>query len=278
MTNYDISIDPNLRLERLKTTDKRVRRAIEKAIGLDIVQMPNFRKQKIRDQILYLSQEYQNKSNKIDYSSIDTQIAYSIAYYPTYIEALSDIFFQIQSLENERSCLNICDKWLRYFSTKNGANFNTSFFGSGPSPELYSLQRFIEFLFHKSELSFDHYPRISADLYEKEPAWKWSLDNITKKFLDHNQDSSRQINIQMHQQDLTQPIKHLREVYHLIVLQNIANEISDPFHPVPNLTSEHHKQVKMFDNFFLNLRYFLDRLSLGDGYLVLCDRGYINQA
>jgi hypothetical protein len=39
-----------------------------------------------------------------------------------------------------------------------------------------------------------------------------------------------------------------------------------------------HKQVEKFDNFFINLKYFLDRLSPGDGYLILCDRGNINVA
>ena len=266
-----VPISPEVSPARLKTTDKRIRRCLELEKGVPMEVWPIDERKKIAEKIRYLSDSYYNHSTDIDYSSKHTQIAYAIAYYPNYVEGLTQIL-ELINLQ-ETGLQNVTDfsdslykSWASYFHQQKRQRLNVVFFGSGPAPELYSFKRFLDFLYRQAKLPDEEYiPQVSVDLFEMEQAWEWSLENVTKSLMNHERlPSYRKMNINFQQDDLTKPFssiaKQLKQEYHLIFLQNLANEI-------PRSDQE----TRSFIN---NLKLFIGRLKPGVGYCVVASRGY----
>jgi len=265
-----LPISPDVSPERLKTTDRRIRNCLEKKAGLNIDLWKNEEINKIRERIKYLADSYFNHRTEIDYSSKHTQIAYAIAYYPNYVEGLTEILKAINQEETNNTKVtdlshSLYNAWVSYFAEQERQRINLVCFGSGPAPELYSFKRFLDFLLFKAELTKKNWPKVSVDLFEIEKAWNWSLDNITKVLMCHEQQPpERKMNINFQQYDLTKPIssidEELKQEYHLIFIQNLANEIP--------------KSEAKTNSFIKNLKLFIKRLKPGVGYCVIATRGY----
>ena len=259
MTQF-VPISPEVSVPRLKTTDSRIRRILEKKAPMEA--WPIDERKKIAEKIRYLQDKYNEHSTNIDYSSKYTQIAYAIAYYPNYVEGLTQI---LELINRSHSLYN---EWASYFHEQRRQRLNVVFFGSGPAPELYSFKRFLDFLCRQAMLPDEGYfPQVSVDLFEMEQAWEWSLDNITKSLMNHERQlPHKKMNINFQQHDLTKPFSsianQIKQEYHLIFLQNLANEIP---------TSD--QETRSLIN---NLKLFIGRLKPGVGYCVIASRGYQN--
>tara|TARA_Y100000590_G_C15680854_1_gene999718 strand:+ start:791 stop:1816 length:1026 start_codon:yes stop_codon:yes gene_type:complete len=266
-----VPISPEVSPKRLKTTDTRIRRCLEKKKA-PMKAWPIDERKKIAEEIKNLSDRYFRGAD-IDYSSKYTQIAYAIAYYPNYVEGLTQILELINLQETRLQNVtdlshSLYNAWASYFHQQKRQRLNIVFLGSGPAPELYSFKRFLDFLCYEAKLPDEEYrPQVSVDLFEIEQAWEWSLENITKSLMNHERQTSyRKMNINFQQHDLTKPINsiamQLKQEYHLIFLQNFANEIPRSDQDTSSLIN--------------NLKLFIGRLKPGIGYCVIAGRGLQN--
>ena len=115
--------------ERLVTTDSRIRQCIEKAINKKIELWQEDGITRIANEIMYLFKSYKSNSKKISYSSLDTQIAYVIAYYPNYIETVNEILKIVNIRESSKKedstrTIPIYENWIKYFAEKENQKFN----------------------------------------------------------------------------------------------------------------------------------------------------------
>jgi len=253
--------------ERLVTTDSRIRRCIEKAMNKKIELWQEDGIRRIANEIMYLFKSYKSNSKTISYSSLETQIAYVIAYYPNYIETVNEILKIVNIRESSKKedstrTIPIYENWIKYFAEKENQKFNIAILGSGPAPELYGLKRFFDRLFYSSKLNRKYFPEITVDLFESQPDWQWTIQYVTKALM-YKTESIQRIGTNFIQTNLSNQFssdhKELKDSYHLIILQNVANEILEE------------------NKFFMeNLKLFLKRVKPEIGYCVVATRGRQN--
>jgi hypothetical protein len=222
----------------------------------------------------------------LDYSDIYTQIAYLIAYYPNYIEGLSQILGLINQVElkkpNKSNDISpLYESWLRYFDHQERQPLNLAFLGSGPAPEMYGFKRFLNFFYRESFLlnHKNNFPKVSVDLFDSEKQWQWAIDNVTNKIIRNDEaETERKFQITFNPFDLTKPLSEmnfeLKDEYHVVFLQNVLNEIPTPGVYFDKKANENNERKS---NIFLeNMKLFLERISPDVGYCIFATRGSQN--
>ena len=153
-------------------------------------------------------------------------IAYALAYYPYYVELLSEALSRVE-FEVDR------DWHLAPAGIRAEAPVRFAFVGCGPGPEVYGLLRYVSKLAYDGEHREAIRPNLSVELFEPAArSWRWLADTLTTSLISRGtwlDDHIERENIRISWSEDRPGVPKLRlpGLFDIVIVQFVLNEVGD---------------------------------------------------
>lgn len=198
--------------------------------------------QNLQPYVKRLRQNYCSSNIKVDYSALNVQAAYLLAYYPQYTEMTYEVLCNLA-----QNHLNMC------FAERR--ELQACFFGAGPAPETVSWVKYLNRNHSTAKYVVAHTYDIAAATWSRS---REVTKHLVSQLFPHVEFTLNGTNLNLCQMNALFPIKHIIQNCYLFFVQNCLNEF-----------------VKTSQAFIKNIDFILTEMPV-DSILVLADLSNYN--